>query len=236
MGPETKIQTRLVCMKILFKLLKRCDTWKNPHNLQKPHNTRNDEKCHGSWVVGNYRSQWHQELWRQCVLTTSRQSLLKRHVSWRTAQTRYGLHQLVKIPSHWYLNESENVILSGDVFVFLMYVHKFICLHTFLFIYVCLWHTPITSWTTISWRPSLLTRVSETCVSVHETRWYTSVSEECAHTWNKIFSCVRVQETQWHNWTKTLFGFVWPPTGTGTFNTPRNMTGLSVSETVVSVN
>jgi hypothetical protein len=36
------------------------------------------------------------------------------------------------------IDESENKLLSGDLTVCVVYARKFICLHVFLFAYVCM--------------------------------------------------------------------------------------------------
>ncbi len=130
--------------------------------------------------------QWFQELRQSCVLTTSRQSLLQRHTCCRTVQTS----QWAKLPPHLCLHESENVILSGDVSVFLMYTHKVMCLYTFSFTHVFMWHTPTTSWSTSEWRPSLKTRVPTTCDRPWSKMLHTSVWSVCIFMKQGILLCV----------------------------------------------
>ncbi len=94
--------TSLFVRKILLKFLKRCDTWKESHNLQKPQNTCNDEKWHGSRVVGNYRSRWRLDL--MCSHNISSEPPVETYIL-KNVPDRIRVSQWEKLASHWWLNE-----------------------------------------------------------------------------------------------------------------------------------
>jgi hypothetical protein len=54
----------------------------------------------------------------------------------------------VKRSPHWSCDESEKAIFSGDLVSFLVWPHNFIWPYAFLFVYVCMWHVPIRTWST----------------------------------------------------------------------------------------
>jgi hypothetical protein len=63
----------------------------------------------------------------------------------------------LKHSPHWSCDESKKAIYFGDLASFLVCARKFKGLHALLFAYVCMWHAPIRTWSTIDLRPSLRT-------------------------------------------------------------------------------
>jgi hypothetical protein len=69
----------------------------------------------------------------------------------------------VKRSPHWSCDESKKTLFSGDLASSLVCARKLIWMHAFLLAYVCMWHTPIRTWTTSELRPSSGSQVHDTC-------------------------------------------------------------------------
>ena len=65
----------------------------------------------------------------------------------------------VKVQSTWWWDETGKTLLSGHVPGFLVCAYKFICLHAFLFAYVCMRHVPRRSWASRAFRNDVCTLV-----------------------------------------------------------------------------
>jgi hypothetical protein len=93
------------------------------------------------------------------------------------------------------IDESENKPLSVDLTVCVVCVRKFICLHVFLFAYVCMWHIPISSWEVIKLRPSLSHQRLKNG-HVHEVRWCLQWPRTVFMSHVGMFSYVHTQESR----------------------------------------
>jgi hypothetical protein len=85
-------------------------------------------------------------------LPTRKEGLMTR----RTTRSPLCVSDYVKLQSHWSCDESEQVLLSISL----------------LFIFVCIWHTPMWSCPTLKLWPSFRRKLDEACV----------------HTWSKMVS------------------------------------------------
>jgi len=132
------------------------------------------------------------------------------------------------------IDESENKLLSGDLTVCVVCARKFICLHVFLFAYVCMWHIPISSWEVIKLRPSLSHQRLKNA-HVHETRWCLQWPRTVFMWHVSIFSCVHTQESRGDPRSQAIFWVRRTTIVTEVLHTLKHIADLDVCATWKSV-